>query len=372
MSTQDFSDIENMSDEDFMNMELPDFDFDSTPTEDFDEQDESDEGALAPESDEVDAEEPAEEQEEVADEEYSVDEAEEEQSDESTEEESEGAEEEDATPEEEEKTTVEEKDSLEELFKPFKANKRDMAVKTVEEARTLMKMGANYSKKMAAIKPLTRVGHMLEKYGLMDEEKLSYLIDLHNKNPQAIAKMISDSGIDPLDVNPEDGAEYRPTSHAPTDNEMNLDEVIRDISGTDSYQRTIDTVTKEWDRASSDDLATNPQELVHLNEQIGNGVFDLIIAEVDRQRAFNGLRGISDYAAYKKVGAELLERANVERQASHTSESTQSKSKPVNKKRVAIPKKRAATKNSADLLDLEAVGKMTDEEFEKHFNKKFI
>jgi len=354
MSDPSFDDIENMSDEDFMNMELPDYDVSSEAAESVEDEDE--EGALAPESDEVETDE--------LDEQEETDETDDAEEDDATEEEEETAE----NPAEE----SEAEDPLAELYKPFKANKREMAVTSIEEARTLMKMGANYSKKMAAIKPLTRVGHMLEKHGLMDEEKLSYLIDLHNKNPQAINKMIADSGIDPLDVNTEDSAEYKPKSYAPSDSEMVLDDVIREIEGTDSFTKTIDTVTKSWDKASSASIVAAPQELIHLNEQMGNGVFDLISGEVDRQRTFNGLVGLSDFEAYKKVGAELLERANAgQQQAAPKSESTQSKSKPVNKKRVAIPKKRTTTHTSNDLLELDALSNLSDEEFDKQFDKKF-
>ena len=41
---------------------------------------------------------------------------------------------------------------------------------------------------------------MLENAGITDENQLAYLIDLSNKNPQAIQKLVKDSGIDPLDM----------------------------------------------------------------------------------------------------------------------------------------------------------------------------
>lgn len=372
MST-DFDNIENMSDEDFINLELPDF---ISEQSDSAMDDEDLEGAEAPE--ELESEDEVSEETDEADEDDLATEGEEESDgseaeEEETAESSDDEQEEDSTDEAEE-TDDKKPDDLAELFKPFKANNREMSVNSIEEARTLMKMGANYNKKMAAIKPLTRVGHMLEQNGLMDEEKLSFLIDVHNKNPQAVAKFLKDSGIDPLDVDTETGSEYTPKSHAPSDAEMNLDEVLREMSETETYQKTIDTVTKDWDKISSEALATNPQDLLYLNEQMGNGVFDMITDEVDRQRTFGGLRGVNDYEAYKKVGAEMLAKANANQQgqqATPNSESTQSKSKPVNKKKVAIPKKKASGKNNNDFLDLDKVSRMSDEEFEKHFDSKF-
>lgn len=362
MSTN-YDDIENMTDEEFMNLELPEsMDFDTPDDED------------APASEEADEEVADVEEDTESDEETEVEETDGSDEDEESEDEAEA----DDANEEEDKSESEEEDEdpLAELYKPFKANNREMKVDSIEEARTLMKMGANYNKKMAAIKPLTRVGRMLEKHGLLDEGKLSYLIDLHNKNPQAIAKLVTDSGIDPLDVSDEDSTNYKPASHAPSDTEMALEDVIQEISDTDAYTRTVDVVSKQWDKKSAGMLTEEPTELIALNEQIGNGVFDLISAEVDKQRTFNNLRGLSDFEAYKKVGAEMLAKANAQAaqqgQATATSESTNSKPKSTlaSKRKVALPKKKATSNSSLDLLDIDDISKMSDEEFDKFFAKK--
>lgn len=50
------------------------------------------------------------------------------------------------------------------------------------EAVQLMQKGANYTRKMQDIAPHRKVLLMLENNGLLDEGKLSYLIDLEKKN----------------------------------------------------------------------------------------------------------------------------------------------------------------------------------------------
>ena len=57
------------------------------------------------------------------------------------------------TPEKQEESAVDYKTEYERLLAPFKANGRDISVKGVDDAITLMQMGANYNKKMAALKP---------------------------------------------------------------------------------------------------------------------------------------------------------------------------------------------------------------------------
>ena len=107
-------------------------------------------------------------------------------------------------------TEIDYKKEYERLTASFKANGKDISVANVDEAISLMQMGANYNKKMAALKPNLKLLKLLENNKLLDESKISYLIDLDKKNPEAITKLLKDSGIDPLDVDVNKESEYRP------------------------------------------------------------------------------------------------------------------------------------------------------------------
>jgi len=89
-------------------------------------------------------------------------------------------------------------DFMKEITAPFRANGKDMQIDSVEDVRKLMQMGANYNKKMAAIKPNLKFIKMLENNDLLNEESISYLIDLQKKDPAAIKKLLKDSGTNPL------------------------------------------------------------------------------------------------------------------------------------------------------------------------------
>ncbi len=118
------------------------------------------------------------------------------------------------------------------LLTPFKANGRDIAVNSVDDAIQLMQMGANYGKKMAGLKPNLKLMKLLENNGLLSEEKLSYLIDLDKKSPEAISKLVKDSGLDPMDLDTDKASAYKQTTYTVDEREIELDTVLDDIQGT--------------------------------------------------------------------------------------------------------------------------------------------
>lgn len=196
----------------------------------------------------------------------------------------------------------------ERLTAPFKANGRDIQIKNVDDAIALMQMGANYNKKMAALKPNLKLMKLLENNGLLSEEKLSFLIDLDKKNPEAINKLVKDSGLDPMDLDADKAGAYKPQTYAVDDREIELDTVLDEIQSTPSYTRTLDIVSNKWDGASKQVVAQSPQLLKVINGHIDSGIYDLISKEIDSERVFGRLQGLSDIEAYRQVGDAIQAR----------------------------------------------------------------
>lgn len=188
------------------------------------------------------------------------------------------------------------------LLAPFKANGRDVEVKSVEDAIALMQMGANYNKKMAALKPNLKLMKMLENNGLLSEDKLSFLIDLDKKSPEAINKLVKDSGINPMDLDADKASEYKPKIHAVDDREIDLDTVLDEIQDSSSYNRTLEIVSQKWDGASKQVIAGQPQLLKVINSHVESGIYDLISKEIASERVFGRLNGVSDIEAYRQIG----------------------------------------------------------------------
>ena len=194
------------------------------------------------------------------------------------------------------------KAAYEKLTRPFRANGKEMQVKNIDDAIALMQMGANYNKKMAALKPNLKLLKLLETNDLLSEEKLSFLIDVQKKNPAAISKLIKESGIDPLDLDESKAADYKPSVRRIDDREIELDQVLEDIQDSPAFHKTLQVVSKEWDQASRQIIAEQPQLLKVLNAHMENGIFDMIAKELDHERMMGRLAGLSDIEAYRKIG----------------------------------------------------------------------
>lgn len=199
-------------------------------------------------------------------------------------------------------TEIDYKAEYEKLTGTFKANGKDMQVGNVDEALTMMKMGANYVKKMTALKPSLKVLKMLETNGLLDENRLNFLIDIHKNDPAAINKLIADNKIDPLDLSSDKAAEYKPGNHSISDSEMALDEVINELHGSEHLPRTLELVSRVWDKASKDMVIDQPQIMKVIEGHMSNGIYDIISARVERDRILGRFNNVSDLEAYRQVG----------------------------------------------------------------------
>ena len=203
---------------------------------------------------------------------------------------------------EETKAELDYKAEYERLTAPFKASHQDIQVNNVDDALNLMKMGVDYTKKMQGLKPNMRLMKMLQNNELLDEEKLTYLIDLNNKNPEAVQKFMKESGIDPLDIDTEKDIDYTPSNYSVSDKEVELDSVLDEIRETPKFQDTIDIISNKLDERSKQVLIDTPSLISTINEQVHNGIYTQVMSVVNNERLLGRLQGLSDLEAYKHVG----------------------------------------------------------------------
>jgi hypothetical protein len=197
----------------------------------------------------------------------------------------------------------------------FKANGKDVQLKNADEATKLMQLGANYTKRMQELAPHRKVLMMLQNNEI-DESKLSFLIDLDKKNPEAIKKLIQDSGIDPLEIDTSEDPNYIPGNHTVTDEQERFRSVVDEITSTPAGKETVLEVTK-WDQMSKDAVWQSPEIMTAIHEQRESGVYSLISAEVDRRMTLGQIpTGTPFLEAYKTVGMEMAAEANTSSGAS--------------------------------------------------------
>ena len=257
------------------------------------------------------------------------------------------------------------------VSEPFKANGIDMQVKDPEDIVRLMQMGANYQKKMAQLKPNLKIIKILENNDLLNETKLYNLIDLSKKNPKAIAKLVKETDVDPLDIDKDVPEDYQPTDYSVSDKEYNLDEVLDDIKHTDTFNRTINVLTKEWDMDSKSTISEYPEIIRIINSHMSTGVFDKVNTVLQRDKALGKMPGISDVDAYRQIvefmhkNGELYQSSDNKGTPKVSSKTDEKANADRNKKRKAVaPVKQTTTKKAAP--DGDFLG-LSDEDFMKKY-----
>jgi len=237
---------------------------------------------------------------------------------------------------------------------PFKANGATMQVKSPEDIVRLMQMGAGAQKQMAKLKPNLKLIKMLENNNLLDERRLNNLIDLSKNDSKAIAKLVKDSGVDPDDIDIENASTYQPNNYTVTDSEYELDQVLDSIKHTDTFDKTIDLLTSEWDDKSKTFVSENPNVIKVINDHMLNGVYDKVNAIMQQDKALGKLSGVSDVDAYKQIidmlakNGELIDGNQQEPVQSNVTDIGDAGSvKRKQNRKAAAPTKQANTSNNS-------------------------
>jgi hypothetical protein len=255
------------------------------------------------------------------------------------------------------------------IMAPFKASKRMMQVDNIDDAISLMQKGADYHNKMKTLSPNLKVVSTLEKEGLLDQNKLNNLIDLSKKDPKAIAQLIKDSGIDPLDIDTDEEVTYKPNNYGVSDKEFKINQAIDDIRDTPSFDKTINILAKEWDNESKNLISDNPEIISIINDHVFNGVFDKVQSVVDTERALGRLQ-VPDVVAYRQVAEHLQSQGALSNQQESVRPPPASVPKTKAQDPAVVKQKRkaaAGTRKTAGKTESTSANYlgMTDEEFMK-------
>ena len=193
---------------------------------------------------------------------------------------------------------------------PFKADGKDITVRSAEDAIRLMQQGVNYSRRMQEIKPMKALNRMLTDQGLNDPQKLNFLIDLSKGDKAAITQLLKSHKIDPMDLDTEKDSGYQARNYQgdPQDNEFRdaLDMALTTPEG----QALVSHIHKDWDRLSKAKLRENPSIIGNLSEMKASGVYDKVVEELDYQRSLGYMQGIPFLQAFDQVG-EAMKNAGV-------------------------------------------------------------
>ncbi|QDH84089.1 tail length tape measure protein [Achromobacter phage vB_AxyP_19-32_Axy12] len=195
------------------------------------------------------------------------------------------------------------KAGYEALMAPFKANGKMVQVRNAEEAIALMQQGANFTRKMQELAPHRKLIQMLQNNDLLDEGQLSFAIDLVKKNPEAIKKLVKDSGIDPMDIDVNAEVQYKEGNHRVSDAEVRFNAELGDLKSTPEGNATLGVIHQTWDDASKQALFETAGLMNTIHEQRENGIYDRITSEIEHLKTLGKIdANVPFIQAYKAVG----------------------------------------------------------------------
>lgn len=185
---------------------------------------------------------------------------------------------------------------------PFKADGKEVQVRTPEEAIRLMQMGVNYSRRMEEMKPLRAMDAMLAAHGLNDPAKLNELIDLSKGSKEAINKHLKKHNIDPLDLDASKGDDHTTPNYQSDPKDVAFQDAIDTTLLADGGKELLADINADWDAGSKEALRDNPSIFGKLLEQKDAGVYSQIQKELLHQRTMGYLANVPFLQAYEQVG----------------------------------------------------------------------
>lgn len=273
------------------------------------------------------------------------------------------------------------------LTAPFRANNTEYVIDNAKDIQRLMQMGINYQKKMETIRPHLKAVKSLEQSDLLDEDKINFLIDLSQHKPEAISKLLHESGVDTYDLPDMEESDYKPTNHIMSDERYNFQDTVDSLKESESGRTVLQSVTG-WDENSRTEIYNNPELLVQLSEHVDNGLYKDAMAELEKQRILNNIPSdMSMLDAYDKIAGHLL--STNQEQYSRGYQQAQSQSqqprysqqvvgnnvqnqqqvrrpKPTAKQSASIPTSQSSTRTPEEIrIDPSLINSLSDEEIEK-------
>ena len=257
-------------------------------------------------------------------------------------------------------TNIDYKSAYEQILKPFKANGKEIKPKDINDVVSLMQMGANYTRKMQKLAPMRRAAESLSKAGISDKD-LSFLIDLHKGNKEAIKKLLKNNNLDITDIDFDEESKYQENyNNLATDEDLNFQDAIMD-SSPENLSKMRD-ILDSWDADSRQKVLKDPNLIRGLDWEISSGRFEKIKERLDSERTFGRYKDYTDLQAYIAL-AQQYEQQQAQYSKSQTRKTNRIQSKTADKSKAA-PSKGKSTPHKSNLTPKQLM-EMPEEEFLK-------
>lgn len=211
---------------------------------------------------------------------------------------------------------VEDKPSTEKAFfdkvtAEFNAVGKSFKIDNADDVVALMQKGLHYNQKMAAMKPGMKILKALQDQGIESVEDLGFLLDLQAKKPEAIARLIQESGIDAYELNEEKAQGYQPTVPQVSDELINFEMTAKSLESNPHFATVVSNLG-QYDDTTKQEIFKNPHLLNLLTDHVQNGFYDKICSRLEQEQAVGRMQGMSFLQAYDTVGNMLFGQAQAQ------------------------------------------------------------
>lgn len=259
------------------------------------------------------------------------------------------------------------KEFYEKVLAPFKANGSTIQLKSADEVISLMQMGMDYTRKTQDISRYKKPLLMLERANLLNEDHISFFIDLMSGNQEAVRKLLKDHNIDAFSL-PSDDEEinYNAGTHKVTDEQVALTEVFNEVASKENGTAFLMEL-RGWDEWTKEQIYAAPDIVKSLFYQKQVGVFDQVVTEVNRLKSIGYIPFDAPFIkAYNYVAGQMVKAKN------------QNMGSPSTSRRTAITSNRFSNSHRARSAGITRTSprttdkyvnplSMSDEEFTKRF-----
>ena len=236
--------------------------------------------------------------------------------------------------EESSENKAEEEPTEEDFVKELKWKGKRIPV-TDDELVALAQKGFDAQKKWQDVAEVRPYHEIIKESGLTIEQIKTLADVVGNKNPEALALLAKQSGIDLYD------AEHRDYQPIVEQKNYELDDVISEINQNEEIATQMNDYVSSVPKSVKDRLISEPAILRGLNIDMQQGIGQQVMPEVIKQLAINPNQDF--VRLYQEVGTKLLSQQEAPKQEVKPKREEASLE---DKRRVAIPKSNPAPKKS--------------------------
>lgn len=270
-----------------------------------------------------------------------------------------------------------EKDEQPVQKRKYKANGQDFEFsdeEIFERFGQVFGQSMNYTQKMQQLKPWRKTIDAIEEAELSHDD-LNLAIEVLKGDKDAIASILKRTGVDALELSDLENTDYQPRDYGRNDTELDIKDIVDEISGDKEYAVTYDVLEKQWDKGSREAFVKQPELIRQLHVDVKSGMFDTISPIASKMKVYDG-GSKSDLDYYKAAAQqyfndqaqeEAAQKAASDRQASRDADKAEreriqevksqeakrkAKKADSTKRKAAAPTKKSASKKTVtDYLD---------------------